>query len=374
MASIEKEVENALLNVVSGVTGVNFFTSERGTARTMPSVTVQASISGEELVPFSGVFKTPATITYVARADTTARTAFDAKFYDILEQLYRSPDLASYLTTNSNITFYVAKVTGDNPAVISQNRTWSRAMTLDITATAKKAFSPADISGLSLWLKADAGVTLSGSNVTAWTDQSGNGRTVTVNNSPSFTASSINSRPTVDLDGATQFVDALTPAFVGNNNFSVIWAFKYVGDSTEGNSYSPSLSFLSAGGSDQGAFHYIKNADKFPASYPLALNSWSPYDYSSGFTYSDGSNYILEFVSDDNLGDYFVNRNNTQEGTGAVGTTADSDVTGIRIAGQASPVRFANIKMAEIMVYDSTLTSPQLGQVRNYLNTKYAIY
>jgi hypothetical protein len=138
MASIEREVENALLNVVSGVTGVNFFTSERGTARTIPSVTVQAQIGSEELVPFSGVFKTPATITYVARADTTARTAFDAKFYDILEQLYRSPDLASYLTSNSNITFYVAKVTGDSPAVISQNRTWSRAMTLDITATAKK--------------------------------------------------------------------------------------------------------------------------------------------------------------------------------------------------------------------------------------------
>jgi hypothetical protein len=89
-------------------------------------------------VPFSGVFKTPASITYVARADTTARADFDAKFYDILEQLYRDPDLASYLTDHSNITFYVAKVTGDTPAVISQNRTWSRAMTLDITATAKK--------------------------------------------------------------------------------------------------------------------------------------------------------------------------------------------------------------------------------------------
>ena len=138
MASIEREVENALLNVVSGVTGVNFFTSERGTARTMPSVTVQAQISGEEVMPFSGVFRTPASITYVARADTTARADFDAKFYDILEQLYRDPDLASYLTTNSNITFYVAKVTDDSPAINGQNRTWSRAMTLDIIATAKK--------------------------------------------------------------------------------------------------------------------------------------------------------------------------------------------------------------------------------------------
>jgi len=138
MASIEREVENALLNVVSGVTGVNFYTSERGTARTMPSVTVQASIGSEELSPFSGVFKTPASIIYVARADTTARADFDSKFYSILEQLYRSPDLASYLTSNSNITFYVAKVTDDSPSVIGQNRTWSRAMTLDIMATAKK--------------------------------------------------------------------------------------------------------------------------------------------------------------------------------------------------------------------------------------------
>jgi hypothetical protein len=115
MASIEREVENALLNVVSGIGGVNFFTSERGTARTLPSVTVQAQIGSEELVPFSGVFKTPASITYVARADTTARADFDAKFYDILEQLYRDPDLASYLTDHSNITFYVAKVTATPP-------------------------------------------------------------------------------------------------------------------------------------------------------------------------------------------------------------------------------------------------------------------
>jgi hypothetical protein len=235
-------------------------------------------------------------------------------------------------------------------------------------------FSPADIAGLSLWLKADAGVTLSGSNVTAWADQSGNGRTVTLTNSPAFTASSINSRPTVDFNGSTQFADALTPAFVGNNNFSVIWAFKYVGDSIAGDAYSPSVSLLSDDDLDQGAFHYIKNQDKFPASYALFNNGWTPYDYSSGFTYSDGSNFILEFVSDNNLGDYVVNRNNTQEGTASVGPTASSDVIGIRIAGQQFPERYANIKMAEIMVYNSTLTSAQLGQVRSYLNTKYAIY
>jgi hypothetical protein len=116
------------------------------------------------------------------------------------------------------------------------------------------------------------------------------------------------------------------------------------------------------------------NEDKFPASYPLASNGWTPYDYSDGFTYSDGSNYILEFISNQISGNYFVLRNNTLEGSGGIGTAANSDITGIRIAGQQYPFRHANIRMAEIMVYDSTLTSPQLEQVRNYLNAKYAIY
>ena len=138
MASIEREIENGLLNAVSGITGLNFFTSERGTARTMPNIVVQASIGSEELGPFTGVFKTPATLTYTERADTISRTAFDAKFYDILEQLYRSPDLASYITTATNITCYLAKVTSEGNSIVANNRTWNRTITLDVMATAKK--------------------------------------------------------------------------------------------------------------------------------------------------------------------------------------------------------------------------------------------
>ena len=41
MASIEREVEKGLLNAVSGVTGVNPYTSERGVARTLPSLVAE---------------------------------------------------------------------------------------------------------------------------------------------------------------------------------------------------------------------------------------------------------------------------------------------------------------------------------------------
>jgi hypothetical protein len=138
MASIEREVENALLNAISAVTGVNFYTSERGTARTLPNIVAKASIGSEELGPFTGVFSTPASLTFTARADTNSRSDFDAKFQSIVAQLYRSPDLASYMTTNSNITCYVANVTGESPSVVAANRTWSNEITIDITSTAKK--------------------------------------------------------------------------------------------------------------------------------------------------------------------------------------------------------------------------------------------
>jgi len=236
-------------------------------------------------------------------------------------------------------------------------------------------FLPSSLGGLALWLKADAGVTLSGSNVTAWADQSGNGRTVGVVDFPFLTANSINGKPTIDFNGSTQYVDALTPAFVGNNNFSVIWVFKYVGDSATEDGYSPNVTFLSDTGIDQGAFHYVKNGSKFPASYPLFLTqAWTPYDYDEGFTYSDGSNYILEFISNQSSGFYSVFRNATLEGSEAIGTTADSDVIGIRIAGQQDPERYGNIKMAEIVVYDRVLTTPERQQVEAYLNAKYQIY
>ena len=138
MASIEREVENALLNAISAVTGVNFYTSERGTARTLPNVVAKASIGSEELGPFTGVFKTPASLTYTARADTSSRAEFDVKFQSIVAQLYRSPDLASYITSNSNITCYFANVTAENSSVVAVNRSWSNEISLDITATAKK--------------------------------------------------------------------------------------------------------------------------------------------------------------------------------------------------------------------------------------------
>lgn len=137
MASIEREVELALINAVSAAM-VTSYTSERETARLLPNLTAKATLSNELLGPFTGVFGLSATLTYTAKADTGTRAGFDNEFESIVQELYQSPTLASYMTDHSNITVYKASINTEAGSVIANNRTWRRDISLSIQASAKK--------------------------------------------------------------------------------------------------------------------------------------------------------------------------------------------------------------------------------------------
>lgn len=138
MASIEREVELALLNAVSGASIQNVYTSERNSGRLLPSLVAKASLSNEVLGPFTGVFDLSATLTYTARADTTSRAGFDHEAETIIQELYQDPSLASYMTAHSNVTIYKASVSSEGGAIMAQNRTWQRTIDLSVKASAKK--------------------------------------------------------------------------------------------------------------------------------------------------------------------------------------------------------------------------------------------
>jgi len=73
---------------------------------------------------------------------------------------------------------------------------------LDVVPTVD--LDPAVKALLSAWYEADAGVTLSGDDVTAWADQSGNGRDLSSGTgSPTFLANALNGRPAIVIDGLT---------------------------------------------------------------------------------------------------------------------------------------------------------------------------
>jgi alpha-tubulin suppressor-like RCC1 family protein len=79
---------------------------------------------------------------------------------------------------------------------------------------------------LALWLKADAGVVTSGSNVTQWQDQSGNGRHATVAASdPSLESNRIGGKPAIYFDGN----DALATSASFTKPFTILTVSKMNG-------------------------------------------------------------------------------------------------------------------------------------------------
>ena len=72
-------------------------------------------------------------------------------------------------------------------------------------------WTPAELTGLALWLDADdaSSITLNGSTVSQWDDKSGNDRNVsqaTAANQPTYLATGFNSLPTIDFDGSGDFL------------------------------------------------------------------------------------------------------------------------------------------------------------------------
>ena len=138
MASIEREVELALLNAVSAASITHTYTSERNAPRLLPNLVAKASLQNEILAPFSGVFDINASLTYSARADTSTRAGFDHEAQTIIQELYRDPALPDVMTGSSNLTVYKAAVTNEGQTIISTNRTWQRTIQLEINASPKQ--------------------------------------------------------------------------------------------------------------------------------------------------------------------------------------------------------------------------------------------
>jgi hypothetical protein len=233
------------------------------------------------------------------------------------------------------------------------------------------SFSPANLSGLSLWLKADAGVTLSGSNVTAWADQSGNGINASpVDVNPTYNSSDLNSKPTISLSSVTSednksFLLSDNPMGAsGTTAFAVV----YVEDVCDAeNDNGPIFGdFGTAGASSH--YPYGPNCSvydgfasenrKGPLTAPSNItDSWSLYSVVS--TGSDWRNYVNgSLMHSDNTNVY---SNAPYDASLYIGS---SGAFGYTLKGN----------IAEAITYNRVLTTPERQQVEAYLNTKYAIY
>lgn len=228
---------------------------------------------------------------------------------------------------------------------------------------------PGDLPGLSLWLRADIGVTTNGSNVTGWSDQSPNGYILT----PDFETTDITlvpSVPTLNSKPAILFQTSAEGGDVGlyiNSPFEGKTVFiVYILTSVAGFEYSIIYensginNYTSYGGGNRKFGGYFNNF--FDADTLSDLNT--PYIRATVTEDGQDLKYYTNAGNDGNpTGGGFYPRTAIVVGNGNARGAVEPEPTNQPFQGY----------IAEIIVYNRVLAGAEISTVNNYLRNKYKI-
>ena len=232
-------------------------------------------------------------------------------------------------------------------------------------------FRPTQISGLKLWLKADSNYSLNGSEVSAWNDCSGNNYNATQStsaNRPTWVDAVINNKPVVRFDGIN---DSLLGSTISNIESRACDMFIVISGATESAQDAFSTFFgIGSRGSGFMACRYLWSANQ-----DMVLQNSSTYLFSSANDLpNSGYNYkIFQISKEFNTSlDAYINGNliASSSSSGATGSfTNNAFVLGKMYGSYTS---FYKGDMAEVIIYNSVLSSTDRQKVVDYLRNKYA--
>lgn len=280
-----------------------------------------------------------------------------------------------YTTDGSTPTTSSTAYTG--PITISSTTTILQAITIQIGYTPSSVVSatytiqqqssdPTSVSGLTVWLKADAGVSTNAVGVTGWTDQSGNNYTVTQNTSgqqPTLVSNVLNGKPVLRWTGSQQLSSAAQIQGL-NADMTIIT----VGSTTAPSAQAYSV-FLGVGDNTAYAgqcrsLGYESSQQLMDASFVSALGASSP----------NAGTYAVEACTlDSTLSNIAFYRNGTQTATGTL-SSVGSLSSGISIGNDTTASYGWQGDIAEVLVYNHQLSTSEFAQINLYLANKYGFY
>lgn len=213
--------------------------------------------------------------------------------------------------------------------------------------------------------------------VTAWADQSGNGENATTENggagSPVFVSSAQNSKPAIQFNnsdlGGTSFMRIASPAF----NLKNSTAF-FVAKQINQINYARLFSFLSLDGDDYATndgMAVVYNATTDPRQFQIESNFGGAFENASNYEAFGVASYTI--TSDGLITPFFNSTAGTTYTNEDMSATNGSDA----LIAQGSQLLLASSfdgQIAEIVIYNREVTTPERQQVESYLNSKYAIY
>jgi len=247
-------------------------------------------------------------------------------------------------------------------------------------------FDPKDISGLTLWLKADSLSQTDGSDVTEWTDQSGNGNDVSVpsdaSNRPHYTTSVIGGKPAISFTGSNdEYLDCTGLSnFFKDNDYTVIAMIQPESVSsdqlifgryktTDWSSSSNNNLNLFAMGINSSSKPIIigKSPSNDKSASTSSVSTSTPYIFIA--RYKDSSTTQWNFIN----GTKKDKETDWAKGTSAL---AGQPVIGLQYSTGRGGTSYYNQYtgyLAELIVYNSTISEKNLKAVQNYLVDRYSL-
>jgi hypothetical protein len=135
--TVQINVEDALATLLSSVSGLNVYKTNRVGAKLFPSATISASVGGQVLGNYTGVYEVAITIDYSDTAAKISQANFDAKYCSIFEAFYsETPPLFTKIQNNiSGTKIYTARITGQTPTIKTAKRAWQRGLKMSLICT-----------------------------------------------------------------------------------------------------------------------------------------------------------------------------------------------------------------------------------------------
>lgn len=135
--SIQYNIEDAIAGLLASVSGLNIYKSNRIGKRLFPYATIQCSINGQLLGPYTGVYDLNVSINYSDTAAKITQDHFDETYCQIFDSLYEETPTLAYKIQNEilNTKIYMARIVSQSPTIRADKDAWQRGLTINIFAT-----------------------------------------------------------------------------------------------------------------------------------------------------------------------------------------------------------------------------------------------
>jgi len=135
--SVQINIEDAIENLLAYVPNLNTYKTNRVGAKLFPFATISASVGGQLLGNYTGVYEVAVTIDYSDTAAKISQEDFDNTYCQIFEAFYEeTPPLFTKIQNNILDTkVYTARITGQTPTIRTAKRAWQRGLKMSLICT-----------------------------------------------------------------------------------------------------------------------------------------------------------------------------------------------------------------------------------------------